>query len=105
MAGTHALGMVGDTLSDDAHEAHISHFIPSVELRGSRSQKLEQLDTLIAHLERLRRRLRGEVTSPPARYESASPYAGRVAWPWFLAGVVASGVLVLLPLVVRSCAL
>jgi len=93
----------GDT-QRDAHEAHISHFIPSVELRGSRAQKLAQLNTLMAHLERLRQRLSGDAGASQVGFEGASPYAGRVSWPWFATGVVTSGLFLLLTLIARSCA-
>jgi hypothetical protein len=35
-------------------ETTISHFIPSVELTGSRRDKVRKLDTLIVYLEQLR---------------------------------------------------
>ncbi len=38
----------------DGTETTISHFIPSVELTGSRNEKLRKLDTLILYLEKLR---------------------------------------------------
>jgi hypothetical protein len=52
----------GDAMSDEV-ETTISHFIPSVELKGSRSEKLQRLDILIVYLERLRRSLAGDTTS------------------------------------------
>jgi hypothetical protein len=39
-------------------ETTTSHFIPSVELTGSRRDKVRKLDTLIVYLEQLRRGLR-----------------------------------------------
>ena len=43
-------------------EARISHFIPPVELKGSRYEKLQKLDTLIVYLEQLRKSLAGDTT-------------------------------------------
>ncbi len=43
-------------------EATISHFIPSVELTGSRTEKLRKLDTLILYLEKLRGSLARDIT-------------------------------------------
>jgi len=83
--------------------SNISHFIPSVELKGSRSDKLETLDTLIAYLERLRRSLAGETLAARGGYEGPSRYIGSPAWPWFGAGACVGGVFVLL-LFARSCA-
>ena len=42
-------------------EARISHFIPPVELKGSRCEKLQKLDTLIVYLQQLRQAL-GDTT-------------------------------------------
>ena len=85
-------------------ELKISHFIPSVELTGSRTDKLEKLDTLITYLERLRRSLAGD--TPPARggFEGPSRYVGRPAWPWFTAGTLLGAVFVLL-MMARGCGL
>ena len=73
-------------------EATISHFIPSVELTGSRNEKLRKLDTLILYLEKLRASLARDLTKdarPP--HERARP-----VWGWFAAGVVVGAVVVLL---------
>ncbi len=83
---------------DHAVESQIAHFIPSVHLRGSRRNKLRQLDTLIAYLERLRRGLAGATPTPHGGFEGPSPYAFAPAWPWFLAGMIVSAVLLLLAL-------
>jgi hypothetical protein len=73
-------------------EATISHFIPSVELTGSRSEKLRKLDTLILYLEKLRGSLARDTTK-----ESRPSHEGaRPAWGWFAAGVVVGAVFVLL---------
>jgi hypothetical protein len=73
-------------------EATISHFIPSVELTGSRSDKLRKLDTLIRHLEQLRRGLAGDTTKVPAR----APNLAHPVWGWFAAGIVAGAISILL---------
>ena len=73
-------------------ETTISHFIPSVELTGSRSEKLRKLDTLILYLEKLRGSLARDTTKEAVRsHERARP-----AWSWFAAGVVVGAVFVLL---------
>jgi hypothetical protein len=51
-----ALGIPADA------ETTISHFIPSVELTGSRGDKLRKLDTLIVYLQRLRGSLAQDTT-------------------------------------------
>jgi hypothetical protein len=72
----------------------ISHFIPSVELTGSRREKLRKLDTLIRHLEQLRRGLAFDIDTEPARVREGV----RPAWAWFTAGLAvgALGILLLL---------
>jgi len=47
----------GDSRMSADTDTNISHFIHAVELKGSRAQKLQTLDTLIAYLEELRRSL------------------------------------------------
>jgi hypothetical protein len=79
----------------------VSHFIPSVELKGSRAQKLERLDLLIAHLERLRRSLAGDTETTPSAFERASPSASAPAWPWFTAGLIVGALLTLWLLLAR----
>lgn len=54
-------------------EARILHFIPPVELKGSRYEKLQKLDTLIVYLQQLRQSLAGSAT---ARTPSARPLRG-----------------------------
>jgi hypothetical protein len=84
-----------------AMDAVISHFIPSVELTGSRREKLRKLDTLILYLEKLRGSLACDTTTGALRsHERARP-----AWRWFAAGVVVGAVLVLLFFVVSRWAL
>lgn len=73
-------------------EATISHFIPSVELTGSRTEKLRKLDTLILCLEKLRGSLARDMTKD----DCPSPERRRLAWGWFAAGVVVGAVFVLL---------
>jgi hypothetical protein len=43
-----------------ADQPHIDHFIPSVELTGSRQEQLATLDTLLAYLRDLRRTIAGD---------------------------------------------
>jgi hypothetical protein len=85
-------------------EAKVSHFIPSVELTGSRADKLEKLDTLIVYLERLRRSLAGETPGSRGGYEGPSRHLNSRAWPWFSAGAGAGGLFVVLLLLAKSCA-
>jgi len=73
-------------------EPTISHFIPSVELTGSRDEKLRKLDTLILYLQKLRGSLARDPTKEPRpSQERARPVVG-----WFTAGVVVGAVVVLL---------
>ena len=73
-------------------ETTISHFIPSVELTGSRRDKVRKLDTLIVYLEQLRRGLAGDTTKKPAR----APNRAHPVWGWFAAGMVVGAVSILL---------
>jgi len=73
-------------------EATISHFIPSVELTGSRGEKLRKLDTLILYLERLRCSLAPDIPEKPAPLREL----GRPSWVWFTAGIVVGAVSILL---------
>jgi hypothetical protein len=76
-------------------ELLISHFIPSVELTGSRADKLRKLDTLIVYLEGLRRRLAGNVAmSRPSRT------VGSRSWSWFTAGALVGALLLYILLTV-----
>ena len=82
-----------------------SHVIPSVELKGSLSERLRTIDAAIVQLETLRRALAGEPV--PARgggYEGPSAYANARAWPWFAAGMLFGALFVLLTLMARGCA-
>lgn len=80
----------------DETELRMSHFIPSVELKGTRAQKLRRLDTLIVYLERLRRSLAGDTVIGRAGYEGPSRYIDAPAWPWLAAGIVLGALFVLL---------
>lgn len=62
-------------------EMNISHFIPSVELRGSRAEKIAKLDTLIVHLEQLRRSLAGDIAAGRGTYEGSGLFVESPAWP------------------------
>ena len=84
-------------------EANISHFIPSVELKGSRADKLKTLDTLIAHHERLRRSLAGDTPVTRGGFEGPSRHIGSPAWPWFTAGAFLGALFVLLMIFSKGC--
>jgi len=73
-------------------ETTISHFIPSVELMGSRGDKVRKLDTLIVYLEQLRRGLTFDIDTDPARLQERV----RPAWAWFSAGLAVGAVCILL---------
>jgi hypothetical protein len=77
-------------------EARISHFIPSVELKGSRYQKLQKLDMLIDYLERLRRSLAGD--TGPTRGSSAETgwQVESSTHAWFTVGTLLAVLVVLL---------
>lgn len=85
-------------------EIDVTHFIPSVQLKGTRADKLQQLDLLIAHLEDLRRSLeerqslpRGWRMGPPSMRLTRSDM-------WWAAGLVVAAAACLLALGVRACA-
>ena len=86
----------------DGPDAQIWHFIPSVELKGSRAEQLRTLDTLIVYLEQLRGTLAGNTTVARGKYGSPRLYVAQRAWPWFAAGALASAAFVLL-LVAKGC--
>ena len=95
MASAHDIELVAARESADPV---ISHFIPSVELTGSRDDKLRKLDTLIVYLHQLRQRLAGHAHIRPVS-------AWRVresAWQWFAAGFAFGAVCVLLLMAVRQ---
>ena len=63
----------------------ISHFIHSVELKGTRAQKLETLETLMAYLEVLHRSLASDAVEEPAAVRR--PRKWHLAcrfWAWVL---------------------
>jgi hypothetical protein len=68
-------------------EAQISHVIPSLELSGTREQKLRQLDAAMTHLEDLRGRIGGSAPAPTMA-ERPGAGLGSPAWPWLLTGLV-----------------
>jgi hypothetical protein len=72
-------------------DAMISHFIPSVQLTGSRDEKLRKLDTLIHHLQQLRTVLSQGAFVSPSR--GASHGHARQPWLWFASGLIAGVVL------------
>jgi hypothetical protein len=75
-------------------DTKVSQLIPSVELKGSRAERLATLDALIARLMKLRQSLSG-ASLPPGNHERTSAYVAAPSWPWFICGVLA-GVLMLL---------
>ena len=85
-------------------ELKVAHFIPSVELKGSRAQKLEKLDALISRLERLRRSLAGDAATERGGIAGPGRYLSAPAWPWFTAGLVIGGLLTLWLLLSRAFA-
>ena len=88
----------------DETELRVSHFIPSVELKGSRAKKLQKLDTLIAYLERLRRTLAADTVAGRTGYEGPSRYIDTPVWPWLAAGIVLGALFVLLVVLAWSYA-
>jgi hypothetical protein len=93
----------GRTQADSSDQERMSIFIPSVELKGSRREKLETLDTLIRYLEQLRRSLAGEASAPWAAYESPSPHVADPSWTWLAMGIAVSAAFLLMALAARSC--
>jgi hypothetical protein len=83
---------------------NVSHLIPAVELKGSRGEKLEKLDALIAHLQQLRRGLTGDLGYGKAPSERPGRYIDSPEWPWFVAGTSVGALIVLLLVFARSCA-
>jgi hypothetical protein len=76
-----------------AREHRVSHFIPSVELTGSRHDQIGKLDVLIRHLQQVRRALGGDmpgISSERGR-NGAHPW-----WQWFAAGIMVGAVFALL---------
>jgi hypothetical protein len=74
---------------DTVDDAAISHFIPSVQLTGSREEKLRKLDTLIHHLLQVRNVLAGDA---PAEPSIASGYPSAFgSWRAFTAGLLSGG--------------
>ena len=97
------MGRNDERLSDET-EANISHYIPSVELRGSRAEQLQKLDTLIVHLDELRKRLAGDAPIARGSYARPSPYLAGQVWPWLAAGIFSAVLLAVLLLAAKSCA-
>src|SRR5262245_54756386 len=85
-------------------DANVSHFIPAVELKGSRGEQLKKLDTLIARLQQLRRKLAGDVGYSKGPSERPGRYIDSPEWPWFVAGTSVGALIVLLLVFARSCA-
>ena len=79
-----------------ATEADEPQLIPSVELTGSTSDRLRQLDSAIAQLHQLRSALAPDLTelAPPAEIQGR--YINAPVWPWFAAGCVIGAAIVLM---------
>ncbi len=75
---------------------NISHFIPSVELKGTLAEKLRKLDTLIAYLEVLRRSLAGETMAARASHERPGMRPEGPARARIVAGALLGALFVLL---------
>ena len=85
-------------------DVNVSHFIPAVELKGSRGEKLKTLDALIARLQQLRRGLAGDLGYGKSPSERPGRYINSPEWPWFVAGTTVGALIVLLLVFARSCA-
>ena len=85
-------------------DAQVPQFIPSIELKGSRGEKLKTLDALIAHLEQLRRSLAGNLEYRKGAFERPGPHIDSPEWPWFMAGTSVGALIALLLVFARSCA-
>jgi hypothetical protein len=96
---------VDETETSDDTERTISHFIPSVELTGSRGEKLRKLDTLILYLPQLRRSLARDATRKPQICGEKAAGVERAAWVWFTAGIAVGAVSTLLLFIVGRWAL
>jgi len=95
-------GGQGDLVDDDA-EINVTHFIPSVHLKGTRTEKLEKLDLLMTHLEGLRRSIAEQQALPRELSTGPSMQLTRVD-RWWEAGLVIAAAFVLIMLGVRACA-
>jgi hypothetical protein len=71
--------------------------IPQVELRGSRVERLNAIDAMIARLRELRRALAGENEHVP--FEVYGPYINAPVWPWTVAGWTMAAIFLLLFLI------
>jgi hypothetical protein len=80
----------------DSRDEHISHFIPSVELKGSIAEKLNTLDRLITYLQRLRHGIAGARPVRGGVYEGPGRHVDAPSWPWFTAGVALGAMFVLM---------
>ena len=75
-----------EIVTSDDTERTVSHFIPSVELTGSRGEKLRKLDTLILYLAQLRRSLARDATRKPQICGENAAGVERAAWVRFTQG-------------------
>jgi hypothetical protein len=67
-------------------ESQISHVIPSLELKGTREQKLHQLDAAITHLEEVRYRIAGQIHRQTAADQPSAD--ATPAWLWLVTGLL-----------------
>jgi hypothetical protein len=76
--------------------------IPAVNLSGSQTARLRELEASIARLRQLKHELVGESSpfEPPS--ELHGPYLHAPVWPWFLAGWIAGALFVLLFVFARA---
>ena len=91
---------------DELAEYRISHWIPPVELTGSRRDKLKKLDILIDYLQDLRFGLSGKAEASPASggLQGPSRHIGRPDWPWLAAGLMLGVLFVLVLVAARAFA-
>jgi hypothetical protein len=96
---------VDEIVTSDDTERTVSHFIPSVELTGSRGEKLRKLDTLILYLAQLRRSLARDATRKPQICGENAAGVERAAWVRFTAGIAVGAVSALLLFIVGRWAI
>lgn len=98
-----------ETTHDDAAQQapsldpNLSRVIPPFELKGSRTERLNTLDALIAQLQQLRRSIAGDVYQRKGAFERRGRHIESPEWPWFMAGTSVGVLIVLLLLLARSC--
>jgi hypothetical protein len=78
--------------------------IPSVELTGTPSERLQTLEASIVRLQNLRRTMVGDATPDEDPSELHGPYLHAPVWPWFVAGWVIGALFVLMFVFARAFA-